>query len=653
MSAFYQVMRSMRQLFKQHSLLLKTILCLFCLINESAVTHATEKNNQYTSSKVDSFVQSVLQKSEDMQLSQHESWFALLHYKKETVSRSTVSQADDGRFFLNRDGKTNAHAELTADIIAFLRGAESDHAQCRFPARWWWLKQQLKLSSDNDVRCPQLEYFMLNMPHDKLYLVFPTMYLNNPGSTFGHTFLRFDESDAPILLSRTLNYAARVDERGNIFSHVSRGVFGGYKGIFKTRQYFEMVQEYSDIDSRDIWEYQLSFTSEEVEQLVRHVWEVRDIDFDYYFFRENCAYRLLALMDVMRPGLLLTNKDKFSLYAIPVDTIRALDDEDLILNRKFRASLVTKIDNYFINEGNATFVQNIISKKTPSDKENILQLLQDLPAGMIRIKTLQQSYNILQLYGETSSEKSQTILQLINEITSQSTVVVKATAQEKISPEKGHDAIRLAAGYGKQNERRYIDIKFRPNFHDLLDSPKGYVDGAAINIFELRLKFFDDNNLRLESLSIINSTSLRPLRPWSNPVSWLFDLRFDHSQISKTESIRNFVSRGGIGVSAKWHSVKPFVLLMAEWDLSSSYTKGYSLLIGAQLGLHYNYHDNQLMLQYEKLNSVSGLDFDKSITQAQWQYNFQVNHAVRFSYKVIDYDYFNDEDWTVAYQYYF
>jgi hypothetical protein len=123
--------------------------------------------------------------------------------------------------------------------------------------------------------------------------------------------------------------------------------------------------------------------------------------------------------------------------------------------------------------------------------------------------------------------------------------------------------------------------------------------------------------------------------------------------MSGTQSVRNFISRGGIGLSVKQRAVIPFVLLMGEWNLSSGYDKGYSLLIGLQAGLQFNYKMNQLLLSVEKDNAVSGFELDKSVSQLAWQYNVQANHAVRFIYKRTKYNFYNDEDWSLSYHYYF
>ncbi len=644
MCAFYQLIRFMRPAFIQSGfLLVLTFLATLSVCHAKAPDEVT--------------VEFAQQMAEALQLAEHETWYALLHYKRETALRRFVSQVDDDRFFLHKDGRTDAHAELLANIHAFFRGPESRHAQCLFPARWWWLKQQLNLADEADVRCPQFEAYMTRVSSDKLFLVFPTMYLNNPGSTFGHTFLRFDADNEPVLLSNTLNYAASVDKSDDIVSYVGKGVFGGYQGVFRIKKYYETVQEYSNIENRDIWEYQLDFSREEIMQLVRHVWEVKGIDFDYYFFRENCSYRLLALLETIRPRMNLTTQNNFLYNAIPVDTVRALDDANLIRSHKFRASLATEIDDYFLTEEGtdvSSMIKELLSEEVAPDAEAIRQRLDTLTLETKKRDVLKQSYNILQFYGQSASLKAQQILLLISELSMVSAVDnIPVQSSSKVSPEKGHNSVRVAAGYGKQNNRQYLDLKLRPAFHDLLDAPQGYINGAAINVFDIHLKWFEDNNLRLESLHFFNVTSLSPVSRWQTPTSWLLDIRLDRTQINKTRSVRNFITQGGAGLSFRQHEFTPFVLLMGEWNVSSSYRKGYSLLLGVQAGLHFNFKSNQLMLSYTKDAAVAGFDLDRNTSRLQWQYNFQVNHAVRLLYKHIAYDFFNDEDWSLSYQYYF
>jgi hypothetical protein len=75
--------------------------------------------------------------------------------------------------------------------------------------------------------------------------------------------------------------------------------------------------------------------------------------------------------------------------------------------------------------------------------------------------------------------------------------------------------------------------------------------------------------------------------------------------------------------------------------------------LGLQAGLQLNFNLNRLMLRYQKDKAVSGFNLDRVVSELQWQYDFQVNHAMRLRYKRIEYDFFADEDWSLSYNYYF
>ena len=90
------------------------------------------------------------------------------------------------------------------------------------------------------------------------------------------------------------------------------------------------------LENRDLWEYRLNLTQVETERMVEHVWELKQIQFDYFFFDENCSYRLLELLQVARPSLRLT--EQFPLTAIPTDTVKAVKEAGLVEKIDYRPS---------------------------------------------------------------------------------------------------------------------------------------------------------------------------------------------------------------------------------------------------------------------------------------------------------------------------
>ena len=141
---------------------------------------------------------------------------------------------------------------------------------------------------------------------------------------FGHTLLRVDQkgqTEQTRILAYTINYAAEVPPDVGI-SYAFKGLFGGYKGFFSTIPYYIKVQEYRDIENRDIWEYKLNLTDEQLHKLLMHAWELGNAYFDYFFFKENCSYHLLSLLEAANPDWHLT--DQFVLWTVPADTVRLM-----------------------------------------------------------------------------------------------------------------------------------------------------------------------------------------------------------------------------------------------------------------------------------------------------------------------------------------
>src|SRR5690554_3640932 len=278
-------------------------------------------------------------------LHEHPAWLTLGHYHPDRFGSGHTSQADDPAFFLSENGKTSPKAELHATLAAIQQpGGGDDHARCRFPARDAWLRDQLDLPA-TPVDCPAFTEWAETLNTEKVTLVFAASYLNSPSSMFGHTFLRLDppqdDEETNLLLASTISYAADASAHENELMFAYKGIFGGYPGITSVQPYYEKIRLYSDIEHRDLWEYTLNLSSEEVGMMLAHAWEIRERNFDYYFLDENCAYRLLALIDVARPGTNLLGE--VGTHAILSDTVRWVVNTDQVSNGNYRPSATTSV----------------------------------------------------------------------------------------------------------------------------------------------------------------------------------------------------------------------------------------------------------------------------------------------------------------------
>ena len=187
-------------------------------------------------------------------------------------------------------------------------------------------------------------------------MIFPAAYLNNPASMYGHTLLRIDAKDqdeTTRLLAYSINYTANTDERGGV-AFTIKALIGRYPGTFSSMPYYLKVREYTDLENRDIWEYELNLTPEEIDRLLMHAWELGPVYFDYYFFDENCAYHLLGLLEAARPDLNLT--EGFRWWAIPSDTVReVVKQKGLVKKTLYRPS-------------NATVIRHRLERMSPEEQ---------------------------------------------------------------------------------------------------------------------------------------------------------------------------------------------------------------------------------------------------------------------------------------------
>ena len=183
--------------------------------------------------------------------------------------KNGISEIDDKKFFLSPHGKVNAKAELDATIYALLNETKYDDnsTACKFPARKDWLVKKLKIDTLPKVECKAYNKIITKLNPTSATIVFPSAHINSPASMFGHTFLRINSEYDSKLLSYAINYAANVDEsKTNGLFYAFNGLVGGYHGFYSMLPYYEKLKEYRDSEQRDIWEYDLNLTQDEVDK---------------------------------------------------------------------------------------------------------------------------------------------------------------------------------------------------------------------------------------------------------------------------------------------------------------------------------------------------------------------------------------------------
>jgi hypothetical protein len=468
------------------------------------------------------YLESVLDAAGEQRLYEDPYWHILLHYEKGI--RGYISLVDDPRFFLSPEGKTNPEAELKATIRAFFEPQEEgkDPVVCRFVARFEWLKERLNIDTGRlpVAGCSSYMDFLDRTKPRSATLVFPMAHLNSPASMFGHTLITIETANQSKLLSYSVSYSAHADETFGPFFAV-KGIFGLYPGYFSTLPYYAKLQEYRDIDRRDIWEYTLNLTEPEIRKMMLHIREMDSIASDYYFFDENCSYLLFYLLEAARPTVRFT--DKVHGWLIPLDSVRMIDEQGLVSGVRYRPSRTTK-------------VKSLASEMSARDKADALALARGTMKGFRSgdAGTAQEKMKICELAGEylqylyTKKEVEEAVYQErflnILKMRSRLGIAKEEDPQQSVhpvQPDKGHRSGRLGIGLGFRQDEFFEELRIRAAYHDLMDDDRGYVEGAQLIFAELGLRHYPSGHkLSLQFLDIIDIFSLSPMDPFFHPISW-------------------------------------------------------------------------------------------------------------------------------------
>ncbi|MCW9047943.1 MAG: DUF4105 domain-containing protein, partial [Gammaproteobacteria bacterium] len=554
-----------------------TLFFILCLLSPAAYSDTQQDNSTVP--------EQLLNSINSNKLWQNSEWLNLLHYQKHAEGEYLSNVVED-KFFNAEDGKQNPQTELIATLQALYNtdvSVPDEHAQCRFISRLNWLNKQLDngLTKLPTVNCPLYEEWRKLMPAHKATLVFPAYHLNSPSSMYGHTLLRIDPpaiDNSSAWLSMAVNFGANINNDDNSILYAFKGLSGGYPGIFIVTPYYNKIKEYNRYENRDIWEYPLNLTPQETERMVLHLWELKEINFNYYFFDENCSYRLLELLQVARPGLELT--DEFGLTAIPVDTVRSIEKADLITGIVYRPSQSTNV-YYLLNQ-------------LSSEQQDFVYLLSQ-DADLINHETFKQyeqatqniileaAYHYLRVRqnDEVRSDKiaknSYKLLQAINNdanFTSKTTVF-----KESQRPEKGHLSKRLTLTAGEDDDLNYAEIGFRMSFHSLEDPLDGFLEGAQINLGSVSIRAYEDE-VQIQQFDIIDIFSLTPRNQFFQPLSWRVYSGLEQQLINGRDHLTGHVTAGA-GVAYKpWIHGYAYGLLMTRLELNSQFSRNVEPALG-------------------------------------------------------------------------
>jgi len=472
--------------------------------------------------------------SDTARLAADVTWLKLGRYEQSRSQSSGFESAVKGpNFFLAADGRVNPESELEATLKALAEpaGAEPDtHAQCRFPARYLWLRSKGFATGVETVSCPAFEGWVYGRETDSISIVFATGYLGNPASYYGHTLLKFNAADqeASDLLDVTVNYGAIIPDGIGPLAYIYNGATGGFDAGFSHIDYYFHEHNYGETELRDLWEYQLNLTEAEVDLVVAHAWELLGHEFVYYFFRRNCAYRMAEVLEIVDGIDIIPPKRPWTVpQAVVRLTAESTRDDGEPLVRKVRyypsrqAMFQEKYRELDLEERRAA---GKIVKSGSSDALTVL------PADSQR-KIVDALLDYYQYRMPRDEPRDSELSQRYRALLAARFSLPRADAKPVLTPDSGPQDDRPPGYMSVGVAHNDLDdtgavLRLRPAYYDVLDASWSHVRNSELSMGDLVLSTID-GSLNVERWHLFRVESVSGAEsglPGDNGKSWILAL---------------------------------------------------------------------------------------------------------------------------------
>lgn len=485
-------------------------------------------------------------------------WHKLLHYRANVLGKF-VSEVDSPDFFVVANGKRSPQKELDR-FVELLNSENGQDYVCKFPLRYRWLKAQIENNWNYTTeKCEIYNSFVQKLDAKNLSLVFSSFYINNPGSTFGHTFIRigrYPQFRSNELLDYAINFAAQ-EAKDNMVVYMLKGLAGFYPGRFSVVPYYYKIREYNDHEFRDIWDYDLGLNQEQINRVIDHVWEMGNTHFDYFYFTENCSYHILGLLNVAYDDVDIL-KGLSPLYVLPIDTVKEMQELGLIKERKVRTSAYRKLLKETENFSTQKLQTVKAVAQVPSNaQKQIIEKYQGkeqadlLDASISALDYLKAEKILLNETKATNERQELLMLRADNPHISENLIFNEKTMQ---APDDAHNSSRLGFSVGDRYQQgAFTNLEWRAAQHDILDPSHGHLKYSQVVMFDTRLRFqtvdFDKKKLILDRFRMVDLKKYQPSDFWNSSVSFDLAVGLDQRRDCLAQDCLNPIATFGVGNS--------------------------------------------------------------------------------------------------------
>lgn len=481
-------------------------------------------------------------------------WKSLLH------NHSNKNNIIDDNFWLSPNKTLKSELEYTIKGM-FVENKDTkdnnNHVLCKFPARAKYIIEELNIDKNllPKVDCKEFNFYLKKLSAKKVYLSFASENIMSPMSMMGHIFIKivgFDEKNKTNVNNALSYYANFNKDKESVFEFYFKSLFTGSTGTFNIVSYRQKLIEYNDLSNRNIYDYELNLTENQIEYLIYHIWELKGINFPYNFISNNCGSATVKLLSVANKNF---EKAINKFWATPVDIIKILYSKNLISNieifpsdpykiQMFKENFSIKdykiINNFILNDKYEDIINNT--------RKNELLFMSDISSGVyITNKKINiERYNQIQDF----------IYKNFDGIDS-----IKLKEKTKININSPFSSA-LSIKFENYKKNNGIGFNFYPVYRTIEDDSSQYFNEFSLNLLNLNA-FIDtkENKLILKNFDLINVKSIVPSLYILPSNSFNFKVGYQN-EYRQSNNNGNFISEIGLGKSYAYKDiVEPYIIL--------------------------------------------------------------------------------------------
>jgi hypothetical protein len=163
-------------------------------------------------------------------------------------------------------------------------------------------------------------------------------------------------------------------------------------------------------------------------------------------------------------------------------------------------------------------------------------------------------------------------------------------------PDQGHGTDRFRLGVGHNAHEPFLELAYRPAYHDLMARDVGYDKNSEIIFMDFKLRYYSESErLRLDQAKFLSITSFNPYDPLFAKLSWRADVGIDTLRDRNCGYCNSIKGSYGRGLSYRPDFFSPLLLFSfidVKTDISDHLKQYYRLGGDAEVGAYYDITEN-------------------------------------------------------------